>query len=196
MAAGPGRDAGPDGGSPTDRGRGADESGSTDGVTGGSTGSPAEALQAALRYRFGDPTLLTRALTHPSFAHEHPPALGTEALAFLGDAVLGLVVAEALYRETPAAGPGPLTQERARVVSGRGLAARAVALRLGQALRLGRGEDQAGGREKESILASALEAVVGAMFLDGGLDAVRRAGPWLVPGGAGEPGSLPSRVVP
>ena len=110
--------------------------------------------------------------------------------------MLGLVVAEVLYREAPEAGPGPLTQERARVVSGRGLAARAVALRLGPALRLGRGEDQAGGRVKESILASALEAVVGAMFLDGGLDAVRRAGPWLVPGGAGEPGSLQSRVVP
>jgi ribonuclease-3 len=104
--------------------------------------------------------------------------------------VLGLVVAEGLYRRDPDARPGPLTEARARLVSGRGLAGRAADLDLGAVLRLGRGEDLAGGRAKESILASALEAVLGAVFLDGGLDAVR-----LVLGPLGSAGPE-TRMVP
>lgn len=119
-----------------------------------------------------DAALLRRALTHPSYAHEHPGEPHHEELAFLGDAVLGLAVAEVLYRAEPGAGPGPLTTRRAAVVSARGLAAWARALDLGPCLRLGRGEEQGGGRDKESILASSLEAVVGAVYLDGGLPAV------------------------
>jgi ribonuclease-3 len=118
------------------------------------------------------PALLRQALTHPSYAHEHPPEPHHEALAFLGDAVLGLVVAEILYRRDPGAAPGPLTARRAALVSTRSLAAWAGALQLGPCLRLGRGEAQSGGRAKESILATALEAVIGALYLDGGLAAV------------------------
>lgn len=118
------------------------------------------------------PRFLRQALTHPSYAHEHPPESHHERLAFLGDAVLGLVVAEVLYRRDPEAGPGPLTAQRAALVSTRGLATWAEALGLGPCLRLGRGEAEGGGRAKESILATAFEAVVGALYLDGGLEAV------------------------
>jgi ribonuclease-3 len=144
-------------------------------------------LEARLGYRFADPARLEQALTHPSYAHEHPGAAANEALAFLGDAVLGLVVAEALHREAPRAGPGPLTQRRAALVSGRALAAWSGALGLGAALRLGRGEDLAGGRARESILASALEAVLGAVYLDGGLEAARAVVARL---------GAPARVIP
>jgi ribonuclease-3 len=116
--------------------------------------------------------LLLQALTHPSYAHEHPPTAHNETLAFLGDAVLGLVVAELLARREPDAGPGTLTVKRAEIVLTRGLAGWARELGIGACLRLGRGEAQHGGREKESVLASALEAVVGALYLTGGLAAV------------------------
>jgi ribonuclease-3 len=111
-------------------------------------------------------------VTHPSYAHEHPPAGHNETLAFLGDAVLGLTVADLLVRQEPGAGPGALTVRRAEIVSTRGLAAWARALRVDACLRLGRGEAQHGGRDKESVLASALEAVVAALYLTGGLVAV------------------------
>ena len=126
-------------------------------------------LEGALGHVFREPALLERALTHPSYAHEHPPEPNQEPLAFLGDAVLGLVVAELMMRRAPAEGVGPLTQRRAQLVSGRNLARWARALGLGASLRLGRGEGQGGGREKDSILAATLEAVVGALYLDGGL---------------------------
>ncbi len=116
--------------------------------------------------------LLTRALTHPSYAHEHPPAAHNETLAFLGDAVVGLLVADVLARHDPDAGPGPLTTRRAELVSTRGLATWARQLGVDACLRLGRGEAQGGGREKDSVLASALEAVFAALYLEGGLDAV------------------------
>jgi ribonuclease-3 len=86
--------------------------------------------------------------------------------------VLGLVVGERLYRHEPGAGPGSLTARRAELVSARSLATWARTLALGPCLRLGRGEEQSGGREKDSILASALEAMIGAVYLDGGLEAV------------------------
>jgi ribonuclease-3 len=118
---------------------------------------------------------LIRALTHASYANEHPPTADNEALALLGDAALGLVVAEHLVAEDPEAPVGMLTPRRADVVSGANLARWAGALGLGPLLRLGRGEDQTGGRARESILATALEAVLGAVYLEAGLPAVRRA---------------------
>ena len=118
--------------------------------------------------------LLVQALTHPSFAHEHPPAEHNETLAFLGDAVVGLAVADLLVRQAPGAGPGTLTVRRAEIVSTEGLAAWARLLGVGACLRLGRGEDQHGGREKDSVLASAFEAVAGVLYLAGGLPAVLR----------------------
>lgn len=133
------------------------------------------ALEARLGHRLTDPALLVRALTHASYANEHPPAPHHEALAFLGDAALALVVAEHLHATDPGAPVGELTQQRAALVSGANLARWAAGLDLGAMLRLGRGEDLTGGRTRESILATALEAVLGALYLDGGLPAVRTA---------------------
>lgn len=117
----------------------------------------------------GAADLLRRALTHPSYAHEHPPTAHNETLAFLGDAVLGLAVAEILVERDPGAGPGDLTVRRAAMVSTRGLAVWARELGVDACIRLGHGEMLHGGREKESVLASALEAVAAALYLDGGL---------------------------
>lgn len=132
-------------------------------------------LERRLGHRFHDPALLELALTHASYAHEHPPAAPHDRLAFLGDAVLGLVVAEHVIAADPDAPVGVLTPRRAELVSGASLAGFAQALGLPPLLRLGHGEDQAGGRRRESILATTLEAVLGAVYVDGGLDAVRAA---------------------
>jgi ribonuclease-3 len=137
-----------------------------------------------------DSGLLVQALTHPSYAHEHPPIAHNETLAFLGDAVLGLVVADLLARREPRAGPGMLTVQRAEIVSTRGLAAWARQLGIDACLRLGRGEAQHGGREKESVLASALEAVVAALYLTGGLAAASPLVARLMGAGT-EPASRP-----
>lgn len=130
-------------------------------------------LEGALGYAFRDPALLERALTHPSYAHEHPPRPDQESLAFLGDAVLSLLVAEGLMARAPEADVGPLTQRRALLVSGRNLARWARGLELGAHVRLGRGEELDGGRDKESLLAATFEAVLGALYLDGGLGVAR-----------------------
>lgn len=139
-------------------------------------------LEKRLGHRFRDPALLERAFVHASWAHEHPPALHQEGLAFVGDAALGLVVAERVFGDEPAAPVGALTPRRAEVVSGTNLARWAVELELGGLLRLGRGADMTGGRERESILATTLEALLGVLYLEGGVDAVRRAvramAPW------------------
>ena len=139
-------------------------------------------LERRLGYRFRAPSLLEEALTHASFANEHPPAADHARLAFLGDAALGLVVADHVIAADPAAAVGELTARRAELVTGRHLARWAVELELGALLRLGRGEDQSGGRTRDSILASALEAVLGAIYREGGLDEVRlvlgRLGAW------------------
>jgi ribonuclease III len=132
-------------------------------------------LERRLGHRFLDPALLERALTHASYAHEHPPSANHDRLAFLGDAVLGLVVAEHVIAADPDAPVGVLTPRRAEVVSSARLARFALVLELPPLLRLGRGEEQTGGRERESILATTLEAVLGAVYLDGGLDAARTA---------------------
>jgi ribonuclease-3 len=130
-------------------------------------------LERRLGYRFLDRGLLECALTHASYAHEHPPAPDHDRLAFLGDAALSLVVAEHVAAREPEAPVGILTPRRAELVAGPRLARWALDLELPALLRLGRGEDQSGGRARESILATTLEAVLGAIYLEGGLDAVR-----------------------
>ena len=135
----------------------------------------AVALGAALGHDFVDLPLLHRALTHPSWANEHPPAMDNESLAFLGDAVLALVVGERLWQQDPAALVGQLTPRRADLVSGANLARWAERLGLGRHLRLGRGEQLTGGDAKESVLATALEAVLAVVYVEGGLPAARRA---------------------
>ena len=130
-------------------------------------------LERRLGYRFRAPLLLEQALTHASYANEHPPAADHARLAFLGDAALALVVADHVTSDDPAAPVGVLTSRRAELVTDARLARWAVGLELGPLLRLGRGEDQSGGRARDSILASALEAVLGAIYRDGELDAVR-----------------------
>ncbi len=113
------------------------------------------------------------ALSHRSWCSENPGAPSNERLEFLGDAVLGLVVTDFLYARFPDQPEGQLAKTRASVVNASSLAEVGVALGLGDDLRLGKGEDGSGGREKASILADAVEAVIGAVYLDGGLDAAR-----------------------
>ena len=137
--------------------------------------NPLHALGSSLGHAFRDGLLLEQALTHSSFANEHPDIRDNGALAFLGDAVLALVVGEHLWRAFPDEPEGVLTPKRAELVSGANLCRWAVAIRLGPHLRLGRGEEQMGGREKESLLATALEAVLAVVYLEGGLDAAHRA---------------------
>jgi ribonuclease-3 len=136
---------------------------------------PREALGPRLGHVFRDRDLLVQALTHRSFVNENPGAADNERLALLGDAALGLVVAERLLDDAPADPVGVLTPRRAALVSGDNLAGWARALGLGAHLRLGRGEERSGGRDKASMLATALEAVLGVIYREGGLDACRRA---------------------
>jgi ribonuclease-3 len=130
-------------------------------------------LEARLGHSFLDRDPLIRALTHASYANEHPPLPNNEALALVGDAALGLVVAEHVFGADPAAPVGVLTPRRAELVSGANLARWAADLGLGPLVRLGRGEDQTGGRARESILATTLEALLGAIYLEAGIPAVR-----------------------
>lgn len=128
---------------------------------------------------FQRPELLTWALTHRSLAYESnpetlpSPAADNEQLEFVGDAVLGLIVAEALFRRFPASREGELTRLRASLVSRRHLGEVGARIELGSFLRLGRGEEHSGGRKKTALLANALEAVIAALYLDGGLPAAR-----------------------
>lgn len=131
-------------------------------------------LQAQLGYTFRDPVLLQLALTHPSVAHEQGvPLQHNQRLEFLGDAVLQLVLTRELYGRFPDFGEGPLTKARAKLVNRRALAVHGRELGIGQSLILSRGEEIHGGRERPSALADAFEAVLGAMFLDGGFEAAR-----------------------
>lgn len=118
-----------------------------------------------------EPELLERALTHRSFAYENGGLPTNERLEFLGDSVLGVVVTETLYRTHPDLPEGRLAKLRAAVVNARALAEVARALDLGNALKLGRGEESSGGRDKTSILSDTVEAVIGAVHLSGGIDA-------------------------
>lgn len=133
-------------------------------------------LERLLGVEFSEHDLLHAALTHPSFANEHPedPAPTNERLEFLGDAILGAIVAEALYARFPQVQEGRLTEWRSALVCGPTLSRVATdIIHLGPWLRLGRGEEQTGGREREGNLERAYEAVVGAIYLDGGLGAAR-----------------------
>lgn len=123
-------------------------------------------LEGHLGYRFTDPALLARALTHRSFSAEH-----NERLEFLGDSVLGLVVADMLFRKLGHGAEGDLSRLRSQLVREESLHGLACGLGISQLLRLGEGEAHAGGRERPSILADALEAVLGAVYLDGGFAA-------------------------
>ena len=125
-------------------------------------------LAAALGRAFDDPSLLDAALTHRSYCAEHPDTSSNERLEFLGDAVLGLVVTVHIYDEYPELPEGELAKVRASVVNAEVLADLATRVQLGPALALGKGEDASGGRAKPSILADAMEAVIAAVYLDGG----------------------------
>ena len=129
------------------------------------------ALQQTLGVSFNDPSLLEQALVHSSYINENPtfaPA-SNERLEFLGDAVLGLVVAEKLYQDFPQFSEGEMTKLRSALVRRNTLAGIARAIRLGDYLYLGKGEEASGGRNKPANLAGALEAVIAAIFLDQGL---------------------------
>lgn len=132
-------------------------------------------LERRLGYRFTDRLLLRRALTHRSRAHEDPTgsASDNESLEFLGDAVLGFVVADLVFREFPLADEGQKSKVKAALVSAGALARIADALDLGRYLILGRGEEKTGGRRKQALLADACEALIAAVYLDGGVEAAR-----------------------
>jgi len=127
-------------------------------------------LQEALQVKFNQPELLTQALVHSSYANENPAAfpLSNERLEFLGDAVLGFIVAERLYKDFPDISEGVMTKLRAYLVRQETLSVVATGLNLGDYLYLGKGEEATGGREKQANLARALEAVIAAIYLDQG----------------------------
>jgi ribonuclease-3 len=129
-------------------------------------------VERTLGYYFSQPDLLRTALTHPSAALFGEPHY--ERLEFLGDAVLDLAIADLLMRRLPEAKEGTLSKERASIVNGRTLALKALEVGLSGKLRLGKGEEKSGGRDKTSILAAAFEAVIGAIYTDGGLQAAQR----------------------
>jgi ribonuclease III len=135
-------------------------------------------LEVRIGHRFSDPELLRRALTHSSFANEAHVETGSslhdnERLEFLGDSILGFLIAEALVRRHPGFSEGELSQVKARLVSAAHLYGVARRLELGGCLELGRSEEMSGGRAKKTLLVDAVEAIIAAMYLDGGLEPVR-----------------------
>lgn len=140
------------------------------------------ALEQILDYKFRDGRLLERALSHRSWAHENVAsgeeekarAIHNEALEFVGDSVLGLVIADALFRSHPAVTEGELSRMKHKLVSAQTLARVGRRLQLGDYLRVGRGEEKTGGRRKRALLADTFEAIVAAVFLDGGFDDAAR----------------------
>lgn len=130
-------------------------------------------LVDALGYRFARPELLEASLVHRSYAAEHPEAEDNERMEFLGDAVLQLVVTHYLYDHYPSLTEGEMAKTRAACVNREGLATIARRLDIGSHLRMGAGEESTGGREKDSILADAMEAVIAVVYLDGGYEAAR-----------------------
>ena len=130
-------------------------------------------LETAIGYQFRNITLLQNALSHSSYANErwHDSLKSNERLEFLGDSVLGMLVADYLYRNFPNRPEGELTRMRADMVCEKTLATVANTLDLGRHLMLGRGEELGGGRKRESILADAVESVIAACYLDGGMEA-------------------------
>jgi len=139
-------------------------------------------LETSLEHTFRRQELLERALTHSSHAHEESKAAGLESTAenldneqfeFLGDAVLGLVASQLLFERFPGFHEGQLSKLKAHLVSARHLVNIATDLRLGDYLRLGRGEERSGGRSKSTLLSDALEAIIAAMYLDAGMEKAR-----------------------
>jgi ribonuclease-3 len=136
-------------------------------------GTNLSALERLLGYRFRDPALLLQALTHRSYVsdHEGEGIRHNEALEFLGDAVLGFLVSSFVFERFPECSEGEMSKIRAHLVSAANLHRLAGQIRLGDFLRLSRGEEKTGGRSKRAILVDACEAVIGALFLDGGIEA-------------------------
>ena len=133
-------------------------------------------LETAIGYRFQNITLLQNALAHSSYANErwHNSLMSNERLEFLGDSILGMLVADHLYRNFPDRPEGELTRMRADMVCERALAQIAQRIGLGAHLLLGKGEEQSGGRGRDSILADAVESVIAACYLDGGMEAAKQ----------------------
>lgn len=148
------------------------------------TGFPLQRLQAIIGYRFNNPQLLLEALTHSSYAQEASEAArDNEQLEFLGDAVLNFLVSVRLAEAFPELEEGRLSRARARLVAAEHLGRVAARLELGEYLRLGRGEEKTGGRAKSNLLVDALEALLAALYRDGGLDVARRfVDQFVVPG--------------
>lgn len=138
---------------------------------------PIAALEVKLGYHFASPDLLVRSLTHRSWSSELPTGtdalLDNEQLEFLGDSILGFVVSEALVAKNPSAQEGQLSQWKSQLVSSAHLYQCALTLDLGTFLILGKGEEKNGGRERKALLADAMEAVIAAIHLDGGIEAAR-----------------------
>ena len=132
-------------------------------------------VQDILQYAFHDESLLLTALTHSSYANEmtRDPTNGNERLEFLGDAILDAVVSGFLYDKFPEKEEGQLTKLRAQIVCEKSLGSAGKALGINEFIRLGKGEDLGGGRERVSIVADAVEAVIGAVFIDGGLESAQ-----------------------
>lgn len=133
-------------------------------------------LETAIGYRFQNISFLQNALAHSSYANErwHNSLMSNERLEFLGDSILGMVVADHLYRSFPNRPEGELTRMRADMVCERALAKVAHQIGLGDHVLLGKGEEQGGGRNRESILADAVESIIAACYLDGGMDAAKQ----------------------
>ena len=132
-------------------------------------------LENKINYRFGDRKLLETAITHSSYIKEHTAAgKSNERLEFLGDAFFDAVIGEVLFKMFPEREEGFLSRIRATLVCEKSLANEARKIELGRYIRLGNGEERSGGRERESILADAMEAVLGAVYLDGGFECVKR----------------------
>ena len=131
-------------------------------------------LETIIGYKFKNPELLETALTHTSYANEsRTPVQHNERLEFLGDSVLGMLVAEYLYRNFPNRPEGELTRMRASLVSEEALFQFAQEIQLGEYLRLGHGEDLGGGRNRPSVVSDAFEALIAALYLDGGMEVAR-----------------------
>jgi len=133
-----------------------------------------EKLELSLGYEFDNPALLNKALIHSSHAHEQNTGEDNEQLEFLGDAVLGLLASDLLFRSHPNLTEGELSKLKGFFVSAANLVKYAEQLELGQYLHLGKGEEKTGGRTKQALLVDALEAIIGAVYLDGGIEAARR----------------------
>ena len=137
-------------------------------------------LESILGYCFEDTAILKEALTHKSFAGEHRATVHNERLEFLGDSILGSIVADYIYNQCPHSEEGVLSKIKSNLVSRHNLYLWAKELKLGRFLRLGHGELSTGGRQRDSILSNAIEAIIGAVYLDGGYEAAQQVIlPWV-----------------